>query len=212
LYLNCNDGSLPETMKRSLLLFFLFPLYLFPQKQEEKSAVSFGVQTGFNLSKLKNDTLDVRNVLLPFLGINLRYQAAPKFNIQVGFQYSFRGANVKSPKILKFRSDYIDVQLLGMYSIFSELRVQAGIQYAMSLSSSLQRSIMKNILVYMDDKRNYPSQFEVVAGLELTAQKIINVGFLYTIPLKKMDYANLQFVIRVKLFEPKAGKKEKDKK
>lgn len=198
-------------MKRFFLLILLLPTCLFSQKPEEKSAVSFGAQTGFNLSKIKNDTLDVRNVLLPFLGINLRYQAAPKFNIQAGIQYSFRGANVKSPEIMKFRNDYIDVQLLGMYSIFSELRVQAGIQYAMSLSSSLQKSIMKSAAGFIQD-RNYPAQFEIIAGLEVTAHKILDIGFLYTIPLKKMDYANLQFVFRVKLFEPKPGKKEKENK
>ena len=199
-------------MKRLFLLFLLLPACLFSQKPEEKSTVSFGAQTGFNLSKIKNDTLDVRNVLLPFLGINLRYQAAPKFNIQAGIQYSFRGANVKVP-FKKFRNDYIDIQLLGMYSIFSELRVQAGIQYAMSLSSSLQKSMMKSIVGENNIlDRNYPAQFEIIAGLEVTAHKILNIGFLYTIPLKKMDYANLQFVFRVNLFEPKPGKKEKENK
>ena len=199
-------------MKKIFLLLLLMPLILFSQKQEEKSNISFGVQTGANLSKVSNDTLDVRNVFLPFLGIDLRYQAASKFFIQIGVQYSFRGANVKVP-FKKFRNDYIDVQLLGMYSIFSELRVQAGIQYAMSLSSSVQKSVMKSMLgeaIILD--RSYTSQLEIVAGLELAATKFLDVGFLYTIPLKKMDYSNLQFVLHFKLFEPKHTNKEKEKK
>ena len=98
-------GSLPETMNRFILLFLLLPLCLFSQKPEEKANVSFATQTGFNLSKIENDSFDVRNVLLPFLGINLRYKAANKFNIQIGIQYSFRGANVKTAKVRKYRND-----------------------------------------------------------------------------------------------------------
>lgn len=167
---------------------------------------SFAVQTGFNLSKFRNDTMDIRNVLLPFLGLNIRYSVAPKFNIQAGMQYSFRGGNVKTP-ITKFRNDYFDVQLTGMYDIFKELKIQAGVQYAMSISSSLQKKVMENILKYTEDRYS-PSQFEFIAGLELAVHRSTNVGFLYTIPLKNMDYSNLQFTIRIRFFEKVPSKKE----
>ena len=187
-----------------LLLLFLLPIMLFAQENNKVKTYRFSILFGGNISKLRSDTFDTKGVFLPFLGVGITSDISDKFLIKGGIQYSFRAANVSVP-FIKFRNDYLDIQALLGYKIFTELMLEAGVQYSVSLNTSLQRAIFENTAGHIYN-RTYKSQFEPLVGLDLKFTHRFNFAVLYTIPLKNREYNNLQFVISFHFIKKKNKK------
>lgn len=187
-----------------LLLLSLLPIMLFAQENNKVKTYRFSILFGGNISNLKNDTLDTKGVFLPFLGVGITNDISDKFSIKGFIQYSFRASNVSVP-FIKFRNDYLDIQAMLGYKIFTELMLEAGVQYSLSLNTSMQRAIFENTAGHIYN-RSYKSQFEPLVGLDLKFTQRFNFAVLYSIPLKNREYNNLQFVISFHLIKKKNKK------
>ncbi|MCF8298910.1 MAG: outer membrane beta-barrel protein [Saprospiraceae bacterium] len=184
-------------MKRVfIIILILLSFRGFSQvKSNYQTATSLGLNLGANYSQLEIDTIYNLATMLPFMGLNLNYEASKKFNIIVGGQLSYRGSNTISP-VYKYRNEYVDVQLLGQYKLADNLALEFGIQ-----RSTLLSSYKKNpTSAYASElTTGFSSHNEFITGLEIKFHKNVYLSGRYTLPTKELEYSNLQFLVNIRL-------------
>lgn len=200
-------------MKKFFILFCLFPVYVsaqhffeiqnhLPPDSLKNEPIVFSVMLGGNISKLKSDTLtDTDPVFLPEGGLNLTHHFGNKFSLAAGVQLSGRGYNSTSP-YLKQRNFYFDVPIIATYHPFRFLSVDAGLQQAFVISSTIkfidggQKSGYQKVT-----NTGYKSQSEFIAGLTFPIQKKVDLGIRYALNHNSIQYSNFQICVHIRFGE-----------
>ncbi len=197
-----------------VLLIFCLNSDLFAQSNKTTPKFLFGLQGGGNFSKLKHDTISFKltNVFLPAVGLNIRKPFTKKFSMQLGVQFSQRGANNENGTF-KLRNKYIDLQLLGQVWFFNFLMVEGGFQYAnlvkqeyVQVEQNNDGTSRKGTKRY--EMSGYHSQPEFIVGTSIMLEKAIEVGVRYSIPYSGLEYSNFTININLVLNNFKFRKKK----
>ena len=187
-----------------LLLIIFIPFIILGQNKNSSPKFLFGIHGGGNISKLKNDTISgaLKNVFLFSGGLNGRMFLSDNFSMELGIQYSRRGADTESASF-KLRNTYIDLLVLGQYWVYDFLLIEGGIQYANLVHQEYQimDGTSKNVIKHIPIS-GYNSQIEFLVGAGIKLQRGIEARIKYTIPVSTLEYSsfqiNLNFIINYK--------------
>ena len=186
-----------------LLLIIIIPSVIIGQNKNSSPKFLFGIHGGGNISKLKNDTISgaLKNVFLLSGGLSGRNYFSDNFSMELGVQYSQRGANTESAGCL--RNTYIDLLLLGQFWAYDFLLMEGGIQYANLVQQEYKilDGTAKNGVKHIPIS-GYNSQIEFLVGAGIKLQRGIEARIKYTIPVSTLEYSNFQlnlnFIINYK--------------
>jgi len=179
-------------MSKLLLLIFLFPLIGFSQPDSlvKKSKIHFELNSGLNISTLKNDSINFRSGSKPFFGTSLTVKVSQQFNLKGVANFALKGSHSGG---LKVENQYLDLLILSGFRVFSDFYFQTGIVYSQILESNRIKFNGDNWSgIEKENIVGYHSEFNFLAGFEFKLQDNINLNISYTIPSQEFSTSNFQ--------------------
>lgn len=175
-------------MKKFLLLL-LFPSIAGAQAPP---GMRSSLHAGVNFSRLYTDSLATSASAYPLAGAGVSFPLSEALRMKPGVQYSLRGSKSEHPHV-KFRNEYIDLNLLLEYSPTPQLQLEIGGQYALLMSS--KKIVLSGFNASGTESvpvKGYASQLEAAAGILFPFQQNASIGLRYCQGLSRNSTSSIQ--------------------
>jgi hypothetical protein len=165
---------------------------------------------GLGLTKLVNDSLDLKSSLLPALSVEYNQPVFKDFSVNAGLHYAFAGNKTENSK-LRFRNQYAGISIVPQYQLMNFLTMYAGICYNELISQKTGRMDGSSKSgIKWEANSAYGSEFSGMAGVGLQLQKGLWFHVRKQFPANSGDYSSLQFLLSINIsdlkFEPRQKK------
>ncbi len=181
-----------------LSLLVLFSAISQQIRTQETNQNFTGIRLFANYSTLHHDTLTLRPVLLPGIGLDYTwFIPESQMAINAGLGYNLRGGSTANAA-LKFRNHYLDIFAAPRYYLAGDVFFEAGVQAAILLSQRI-RELSDETASGAASRpgRDYNSHVEGIAGVGLQLQKGISLNLRYAIPFQARSHSNLQLALTI---------------
>ncbi len=194
--------------KSAVVLVLVFGMFVVVSAQEQQTSAEknltpkFGIKGGLNLSNLYTDQADDNNLKLGLnLGLYAKIPIAKGFSLQPELIYSSKGAKLTySGNIIqgskgeyRFNLNYVEVPLLAVINIASNINIQAG-GYVSYLASANIKDLKDDGTVHdiTDLKADNFNRFDygLVGGIGVDVTNF-TIGARYNYGLKEVGSSGL---------------------
>ncbi|MEA3443579.1 MAG: leucine-rich repeat domain-containing protein [Bacteroidota bacterium] len=186
--------------KRLALFIFMLIISFHSYSQIQRNTFHgflIGMNTGFNSSKLKIDSILLEPSLLPVIGLNVEKKAASFLAFRFGIGYARRGSNSENG-IYEYRNDYFDMDFQARVLAGDYIKFCLGFQRAGLLGSYVKiYDEYFNYSTKWENTTGFSNQYHWQVGISSAIINGFDIEINYNLPAAKHDYHCIRFSVNL---------------